>query len=365
MKKNILFIADKPQWAYHYIIKTWSELLTEYECFVAFSQDFSIRARRFSFAEILKNRLGHLLPSQEVKFHIDSSRYYAFPVYTNPPVYHVLTGDKVSITRFDCLIEMAYYIQYISELPFTANKKLVGLYTDSFPHEGPSFDAKRGINLKQLSRTEFYDKYLKPYDGIIVGNQNLFQDYEPYTQQLVFANGIYLQDAFIENPNVGKKETLVIGWTGTPDRPMKGFRTIIEPAVQAVQATGRKISLKTKFSGDYRELLSFYQDVDLVLIASEADTGPSLFAEAALSNVPSISTRIGFPKMVIQDGVNGVFVNRDVDEMANAIIDLYDNREKLMDFSKRIKRDYLKVLSNEISIRNLKEFLNKNLINQC
>ena len=29
MKKSILFIADKTDWAYHNIIKTWAELLNE------------------------------------------------------------------------------------------------------------------------------------------------------------------------------------------------------------------------------------------------------------------------------------------------------------------------------------------------
>ena len=44
MKKSILFIADKPNWAYHNIVKTWAELLNEeYNCYVAFAQDFFIK----------------------------------------------------------------------------------------------------------------------------------------------------------------------------------------------------------------------------------------------------------------------------------------------------------------------------------
>ena len=50
--------------------------------------------------------------------------------------------------------------------------------------------------------------------------------------------------------------------------------------------------------------------------------------------------------MIIEDGINGIIVNRDVEEMKNAIIKLYDNRELLKSFSERIKEDYLKLLDN-------------------
>ena len=61
--------------------------------------------------------------------------------------------------------------------------------------------------------------------------------------------------------------------------------------------------------------------------------------------------------MIIKDQKNGVFINRDVSELAAAIIDFYDNREKLKSFSDRIKSDYLDQLDNAISITNLTEFL--------
>lgn len=357
-KKTILFIADKPNWAYHFIIKTWAELLPEYQCFVAFAQDFQIRAKKIGTFEVLKNKIGNIFKNEEISFQISSDRNYSFPTYKNPPVYEVLTDKKVDIKHFDIMIEMAYYFQYTSELPFSAKKRLIGLYTDSFPHEGPSFDGKKNIDLKNLNREDFYQNYLKSYDGIVVGNMNLHNDYQPFTNKIVFANGIYLQDQFIENENVGKNQGLTIAWTGNPEREMKGFRNIIEPAVKKVQETGREIRLKTKFSGDYKELLSFYKDVDLVVIASSADTGPSLFSEASLCNIPCISTHIGFPKMVIKNNENGLIINRNIDEMANAIIDLYDNREKLTTFSGRIKQDYLAELSNSISIQNFKNFIN-------
>lgn len=359
MKKSILFIADKPDWAYHNIIKTWAELLNEeYNCYVAFAQDFFIKSKKFSRWDILKNKISLAIKSSNKKYKIHPSKTYSYPIYSENPVYEVLSQQKTNKISFDFIIEMAYYFQYISEFPFHTEKKMVGLYTDSYPHEGPSFDEKTKTNLKALSRQEFYDKYLKKYDGIIVGGGNLYDDYQKFSNKVLFCYGIYKENLFIENKNVGEKETLTIGWTGTPNREMKGFRSIIEPAIKELQEEGLKIKLKTKFSGSYDELLSFYQDVDIVCIGSSADSGPSLFAEASLSSVPCISTRIGLPQTVIKDGIDGIFIDRDKEEMKYAIKKLYQDRDLLKSFSMRIKEDYLDIMSNEKMANELVIFLN-------
>ena len=167
--------------------------------------------------------------------------------------------------------------------------------------------------------------------------------------------GIYRQEEF------GKKKIsnsdFTIGWTGNPNREMKGFKEIILPAIEKVQGTGRTINLKTKFSGSYDELFDFYNDVDLVLIASRADSGPSLFAEASLSNIACISTAVGLPEMVIKNGENGIICERNINEFADAIIKLYDDRELLHQFSERIKEDYLKVLDNKTTAGYFKNFI--------
>ncbi|MFA7447399.1 MAG: glycosyltransferase [Weeksellaceae bacterium] len=359
--KSILFIADKRDWAYHNIIKTWAEFLTDFDCYIAFSEDYMVNFSKFSLMELFTSNSINKIRGKSMYRKIDTSRLFSFPVYKQNPVYEVKNMALVDKNEFDIQIEMAYYFQYISKLPFLASTKLVGLYTDSFPHEGPSFDHFKNQNVHHLNREEFYENYLKNYDGLIVGNINLFNIYNSFTENLVCSNGIYLQNEFKENKKVGENNMLTIGWTGNPNRSMKGFKEVIVPAVEELQSAGLKIKLKTKFSGPYYELLDFYTDVDLVVIASEADTGPSLFAEASLSNVPSISTKIGFPQAVIQNGVNGVFSDRNKDDFKKHITELYKDRQKLKDFSKRIKADYLSSNDNKIMAAALLMFLARKL----
>lgn len=358
MKKNILFIADKPDWAYEFMIKTWVPYLQkDYNCFIAYQQDFAIKSNHTHFG-IKKNLYNFLnkirfsLTKTTKVFQVSDNSNYFFPVFKVPPVYEYnkdLTKTKTRITDFDIITEMSFYFQYTAQFPFSAPLKIVGIFTDKFPHDGPNFDIKMNLDRNILSREDFYNQYLKSYQHIIVGGGNLLNDYRKLTDKVDFVYGIFGQENFIENKNVGKNEFLTIGWTGTPDRAMKGFRTIIEPAIENVRKTGRNVYLKTKFSGPYDQLYTFYSDVDCIVIASDADSGPSMYAEASLSSVPVISTKVGLPLSFLTEGRNGIFIERTQESLEKAIIDLYDNRKKLADFSENTRNDYLKVMDNDIT----------------
>lgn len=355
MKKSILFIADKPDWAYEFMIKTWVPHLPEYEFFVAYEDDYRLKAGNFTLLNKVASTLSNLAKNKEPRFVISKSGKNATPFYKNPPVYRLEDKKKVDKLHFDVMVEMAFYFQMSTSLPFTADKKFVGIFTDGYPHEGPDYDLKTGKKYREMARKDFFESYLKKYDGIIAGCNNIVNAYKPFTQKIQFVYGIYRQDEF------GKTKTphseFTIGWTGNPNREMKGFNEVIIPAIEAVRKTGRNINLKIKHSGSYDELFDFYNDIDLVLIASRADSGPSLFAEASLSDIPCISTAVGLPEMVIQNGINGIIVDRNIEDFTRAIIQLYDNRDLLKSFSQRIKADYLEVLDNKKTAGYFKNFI--------
>ena len=44
IKKSILFIVDKPDWAYEFMVKSWLEfLLPEYDCYLVYQEDYFIK----------------------------------------------------------------------------------------------------------------------------------------------------------------------------------------------------------------------------------------------------------------------------------------------------------------------------------
>lgn len=369
MKKKILFEIDFKDWAFYFMVKSWSrEIGDEYDCYYICNEPYRIKELRrisrmnmFLFNLVANFRLffyRFFFSENKKVFHIHPSGNYSFPKFSKPFVVPFADEtEKLPKMEFDYHISMAYFFQYSSEIPFTGRKKLIGIFNDCFPHLGPAYDIKTKTNVNELSRSEFFDKYLKHYDYLLVANENLIRAYREYTHKVEFALGIYKEECFGRTKI--KSETFTLGWTGNPNRPVKGFFEVIEPAVQKVRATGRNIRLKTSFDASYEEMIEFYSDVDLAVIASSGDGAPTMFCEASLSDIPSVSTFVGLPSMVIQEGINGLFINRDIDEMANAIIYLHDNPDVLEGFSKRIKSDYLKIMSNALNIKKIRAVLKK------
>ena len=369
MKKSILFEVDIKDWAFYFMVKSWSETLTEeYDCFYICNEAYRIKKlNRISKSKIfVYNFLAKIQflflslffkKDKTVQF-IHQSRNYSFPKHTKPAVIQFSEESKsVEKLEFDYHISMAYFFQYISEIPFKSKRNLVGIFNDSFPHLGPEYDFKTKTDVNSLSRGQFFDQYLKHYDFLLLANANLIRAYAPYTDNLEFALSIYKQDLFGRNKI--KSDIFTLGWTGNPHREVKGFFQIIEPAVKKVQETGRKIRLKTSFDATYEEMIEFYNDVDLAVIASSGDGAPTMFCEASLCNIPSISTFIGLPSMVMQDGVNGILIKRDIDEMAEAIIYLYDHPNILENFGQRIRGDYMAIMSNDKNILKIQAVLKK------
>lgn len=371
MRKKVLFIVDKPNWAYEYMVKSWMiYLLPIYDCYLIYQQDYGIKENTNNskiykwWFNIVSSIVFFVKKIRDKKdFQFFTTSHYFFKKHTKKPIYQFMDDlgnlkivDK-DVLHYDTIVEMAFYFQYTCHHPFTANKKVVGIFTDTFPHDGPTNDILRQTDRSKLIRKDFYKTYLEPYNHIIVGGGNLYNDYKELTDNISFVYGIYGEENFLVNNHVGEKEYLTIGWTGTPKRKMKGFEEFIIPAIENVKKTGRDIRLKTKFSGSYEDLYTFYQDVDLIVIASSADSGPSLFAEASLSGVPSISTKIGLPLMGISDGENGLFLSREVESIEKGIITLYDDRTLLKSFSKQIRNDYLNNLGNKITVKNILKIL--------
>lgn len=367
MKKTVLFEVDLKNWAFYYLVKSWAEQLTEeYDCYVFYNEIYRIKptsrkpkayAKIYNFVSGLRFKFYNNSNQNHGISFLSKDRNYYFKRFTKPETYLFNDNEKPVCGKlhFDYLFRMTYFFPFVTEIPFSGEKEIIGIFNDCYPLLGPDFDFKNNVALNDLPIDAFFDRYLKKYDYILAANANIKERFGVFTPKIEYSLGIYKESEFGKNKT--KSSVFTLGWTGNPNRPVKGFYEIIVPAVEIVKNSGREIHLKTAFDLTYDEMIDFYGDVDLAVIASNGDGAPTMFAEACLSSIPSVSTWIGLPSMVIQDGINGIFVNRDIQQMADAITLLYDDREMLERFSKRIRQDYLEVLSNEKMIENLKKIL--------
>jgi len=321
-RPRILIVADKPNWAYHQIamfIKT--QLSDRYDIDIEF----------LIFNDNIKPRkIYNRIIKETKKF------YYSYKYKNN------------TIGEYDIVLYLGWYMDTMGGYKSQVNAKKIktkriikGIYTDGFPPKGYTIPNK-------ISREQFYSEYLSDADAIVCGSKNIVNFYKNFNKYTIYANSFLDADLF--KPNLKKNyygKTLNIGWTGNPEREFKGYYDFVVPAVNKAQTQRPGINLKTKFHGSMKSLASFYNDIHLTVIASEADAGPSLFAEAALSGVMSISTVIGWPSQIIENKVNGIFVKRDVEEIVKTIIYLYDSRDVLEMMNNRIRKDYLLLENTE------------------
>ncbi|ACU06805.1 hypothetical protein FIC_00338 [Flavobacteriaceae bacterium 3519-10] len=319
LKPSVLIISDFPQWAYHGIQHFIAESLnSEYD----FYYDFLI----FNSKRRSKNPKTIL------------SNYFLKKKYTK------LKNDR----HYDIVLYLAFYFDEQMKINFTATKTIKGIYTDGFPPSNSTYEG---------DVTGFMKRFFSNTDAMVCGSQNIRGFYEPVFSKVYFANGV-IDDKLFSRKSARSKDKFVIGWTGNPNREFKGYYSHILPAIEILKKKYEDIEFVSRFSGPLVTLPQFYEQLHLVIIASEADAGPALFGEASLMEVPCVTTKIGWPAEVIQDGLSGFFVEREVRDIVSKVEVLYNNRSLLESMAVRIRVDYQNHFNKDQMIDNWRTLFN-------
>jgi len=313
-KPKILMVADQPNWAYDHMARfVMRELRSKYDFYI----DYCIYN--------LKREPSY--PKASIKRKIAAQLYRLKYSYKR----RLLPENQ----EYDLVCFLGWYFPYAYDFKVRGRRMVQGIFTDGFPPKGPALALDPNIAME-----EFVDRYLGEAASVICGSKLIFERYKGHVKKLNYCTGAIDTKLFKPAVKTRKNERpFVVGWTGDPRRAFKGFYDFVVPAVRKASSLRPDITLKTRFKGPYRTLPKFYLDVDVILIASAADAGPSCFLEAGACGVPAISTRIGFPAETTQDGENGMFVNRSVEEMAEAVVYLYDNPDLALRMAEKIRFD--------------------------
>jgi len=101
-------------------------------------------------------------------------------------------------------------------------------------------------------------------------------------------------------------------------------------------ATSRGIDKYVIFAGrvsDRDELTTYYTRSDLLVFLSTYDNAPLVVQEAAACQCPALVTRGSSTSEILEDGVNGFFVDEDAKEAADAIQKIFTDRKRLEEVS--------------------------------
>jgi glycosyltransferase involved in cell wall biosynthesis len=348
-KKRILLIGDTPGWAFHRIIEFIIQQVEGFD----FYFDFTVNHPR------VQTKTTSDFVSKGTVTLSDTRRKLPFQniVILRALVYHSIKflhriglskydehGFLKRVTRdssYDLVVYLDYYMDKDGDFShIRADKMIKGIFTEQFPPKGV-------IHHADITIEAFCQDYLRDSQALLVGAPSIEEVYcQHFKSPIFFANLCYDETLFIPKKRM-KNKVFIIGWTGNPDRDFKGFYTHVIPTVNTLKTMGYPVELRTQFVGSLESLAWFWQEVDLALITSDADAGPSMFIEASLCGVPSVSTKIGLPQFVINHGENGLFCERNVKDMVLAIQQILDDSLLYHRIQSNIRASYVEKLGVE------------------
>ena len=179
--------------------------------------------------------------------------------------------------------------------------------------------------------------------GVFINSLLLYRQYQPLLKLPTFytPNGV---DTRFYCPNTSKAPSslLRVGWAGSltnmgPDH--RGFNEFIVRAAAAVD----RVELLTAAREDKwrgpEEMREFYRSLDVYVCASRSEGTPNTCLEAAACGVPLVTTPVGNMPELVRHGINGFFVERDVDDIARSLRTLRDDCDLRTAMSDQIQHD--------------------------
>ena len=246
-----------------------------------------------------------------------------------------------------------FQIEYTSLNPLIKGRETDLLYIFFWKYKCPS-----GSNFEkqQIIREIPAWPWLINGDTAIEVKQNFVKDYlqdcvcattpsshihavfrEIYEPIICCPNGVefnYFSSGKIKCP---KKSKLRIGWVGNPNHPRKGFNDIVVPAAKDYDL------VYTNGSMSRRQIRELYYQVDVLAIASEAESQPLPLLESMAAGCFPIVTNVGIIPEIIQNQKNGIIVKRSVEEFRLA----FEWCSKNVDYLRSIRDKQRKTAADE------------------
>lgn len=164
--------------------------------------------------------------------------------------------------------------------------------------------------------------------AIFVNSRLLYKEFANLFDVPVFytPNGVDTQ-FFTPGGQKGASKSLRVGWAGslTNNGNIRGVYDFIVPAVNSVEGTELVVAAREHKWRNLEQMREFYRSLDVYICASQTESGPNPCLEAAACGVPLVTTRVGVMPELVQNGLNGLFVERDIQDIAEKLKLLRDN----------------------------------------
>ncbi|MCD4819152.1 MAG: glycosyltransferase family 4 protein [Candidatus Cloacimonetes bacterium] len=138
-----------------------------------------------------------------------------------------------------------------------------------------------------------------------------------------------------------KNNKLVIGWSGSLKNHAnkRGFYDLIKPACDSFPEVVLKIQSKEENPiTDDNLMRFFYNSLDVYICASRSEGTPRPVIEAAACGIPILSTDVGLVPDLVDDGISGRIVERNLESLKKGIKFFVDKRDRIPQMGAHIRR---------------------------
>lgn len=120
---------------------------------------------------------------------------------------------------------------------------------------------------------------------------------------------------------------LVVGFAGTIERPEKGVKNVLSPAIDLAQGSRRQPRVILKICGTDSVLIpldrmreEFYYKIDVLAVTSSQEGGPNSLLEAMACGVPAVACSVGIVPEVVRHEHSGWIVEHRSRSVAERLI---------------------------------------------
>lgn len=165
---------------------------------------------------------------------------------------------------------------------------------------------------------------------IIINSKSMYDNYQNKEKLVYIPNGVDLEKFRCLTPM--RDRPIKIGWVGSRYHAVvKGYHDMLPFIADRLKDKNIEFEWRlvesTRPKYTHEEMNQFYNTLTSLLVCSKTEGTPNPALEAQACGVPVISTRVGNMPELIQNGLNGYLIDRDINQFISAIEKVISNRD--------------------------------------
>lgn len=247
-----------------------------------------------------------------------------------------LAAEKIGPFRrfFSKNIKFSEYKLRPNTFPMDAENTLAGI------HAHHDWDDRATTPESDVRPPDNLLRFLSKFKRVNTVSSRLYRVFKGAGLDNLFCtlNGVD-ETVFFPEKELSSAKKLRVGYAGTRKRDWKeGISDFIDPLRRLDFIDLRLATPEDNFIS-HSQMPQFYNDIDVYLCASSSEGFSLSVLEAASSGRPVVSTRVGGSEDLIVDGHNGLFVKRNSKDIAEKLMFLHKNRQRLKEMGANNRKE--------------------------